>query len=105
MRKRMLLILVGPSGAGKDTIIERILREVLDVRTTKSYTTREARLDDHRYIYVSVEEFERRRDAGEFVEFKQVHGKFFYATPRFEFAQDGDIIMQADIRGALTIKE
>lgn len=79
-----LLVFSSPSGAGKTTISRRILEENPDVVMSVSVTTRPQRpgeVDGRDYIFVPIDEFERMRERGEFLEWAKVF-EHFYGTPR-----------------------
>src|SRR5688572_14577866 len=74
-----LVVISGPSGAGKSTVVRRLLAECpLPLVLSVSATTRKARpgeVDGVNYFFLSREEFSRRREAGEFLECKEVFGR------------------------------
>ena len=75
-----LLLVTGPSGAGKTSVYEPILAEDPRLGFSVSCTTRAPRpgeIDGRDYHFVTVEEFERRREAGAFVEWAEVHGELY----------------------------
>jgi guanylate kinase len=100
-----VLFLVGPAGAGKDTIKERLLADPR-YRNVVSHTTRAPRLnhgelevDGRDYHFVDTSEAKRMIDAQEFVEIKQVHGGNLYGTSAAELkiAHDNQQIALNDI--------
>jgi len=74
-----VIVVTGPSGAGKGTLIAELLRRLPQLEHAVSATTRERRpgeVDGHEYWFLSPEEFERRRQAGDFLEYRiYVSGK------------------------------
>jgi len=75
-----ILILSGPSGAGKSTIIEAAAPKIGDFYFSISTTTRKPRegeRDGVDYHFVSVEEFEREIEEGNFLEYARVHGNYY----------------------------
>jgi guanylate kinase len=107
----MLLVVSGPSGVGKGTVINRVLERHPEARLSVSCTTRAPRpgeVEGRDYQFVSVAEFERRRDAGEFLEWAVVHQDLYYGTPRraVEEAIDRgeDIIFEIDYQGARALR-
>jgi guanylate kinase len=105
----LLIVLVGPSGVGKSTI-SNLLRERLDVAYVVSATTRPKKAGDEvgkTYDHVTEEEFFRRLDGDEFLEYAQVHGQY-YGTPRhpaLDYLYDGkDVLFEIDVQGALQIR-
>jgi guanylate kinase len=83
VRKPFLVVVSGPSGVGKSTIVDRVLRHAANFVSSVSVTTRPPRgaeRDGTDYFFVTREEFERRREAGELLEWAEVHGNL-YGTP------------------------
>ena len=78
-RSGILFLISAPSGGGKSTLL-RMLAEEPDFVYSISCTTRAPRpgeVDGHDYHFLSIAEFERRIEAGEFIEHAQVHGNFY----------------------------
>ena len=109
-----LVIISGPSGAGKSTVVRRLLEACpLPLQLSVSATTRPPRpgeIDGHDYHFLTVDEFRRRRDNGEFLEWKEVFGRGdFYGTLRSETAtglsQGKWVILEIDVQGALAVLE
>jgi guanylate kinase len=103
---RFPVVLSAPSGAGKTTIAKRLLAERSDVGYSVSCTTRaprEGEVDGVDYHFLSREEFERRRAAGDFAESADVHGRP-YGTLRSEVQKvlesGRHVIMDIDVQGA-----
>jgi guanylate kinase len=106
----LLFVVSGPSGAGKDTLVERLLRRRPALRYSVSATTRPPRpvdTDGVQYFFLTLEEFERRARDGEFLEWREYNGQL-YGTPRSfveETLNEGyDLIMKPEVNGALAIK-
>lgn len=104
--KGNLVIITSPSGGGKGTLIKEVLRTVPHIGYSVSYTTRRARpgeANGEDYFFVSTQEFERLRDAGEFLEWATVHDHF-YATSRAQVENitnaGRDVILEIDVQGA-----
>jgi len=105
----MLIVLCGPSGVGKSTISHR-LAERLNVVYTVSATTR-PRLpkedEGKKYDHITEQEFFRRLDNDEFLEYAQVHGEY-YGTPKRpaldHLAAGRDVLLEIDVQGALQIR-
>ncbi|MCK9186427.1 guanylate kinase [Candidatus Gracilibacteria bacterium] len=96
-----LFLIVGPSGSGKGTVIERIKGKYSGFVYPVSYTTREIRngeVEGGSYHYVSKEKFEEMIKAGEFLEYAVVHSDNYYGT----FKKD---ILEPLKRGAVVIRE
>jgi guanylate kinase len=110
-RKGHLIVVSGPSGVGKTTLIERVLEDDGNIFFSVSYTTREKRHNEvHGKDYYFTDEATFRQmiaDDG-FLEWEPVHG-YLYGTPIKEISQsigDGhDVILDIDVKGALKVKE
>jgi guanylate kinase len=105
-----LLVLSGPSGAGKGTLVDRLVAARPDCIFSISATTRPRRTNEQegvQYEFVTREEFERRRSAGMFLEWAEVHGQL-YATPsRFvdEGVRSGRIVvLDVDVQGGASVR-
>src|SRR6056297_480404 len=107
-----LIVISGPSGAGKSTVVGQLRRRCnLPLTFCVSATTRPPRpgeLDGVHYVFLSPEEFQRRREGGEFLECKEVFGLgYWYGTPRAQVASGlaaGQwVILEIDVQGAMTI--
>jgi guanylate kinase len=108
----LLVVVSGPSGVGKDTIIEALRRRPRTpdyhyVVTCTTRASRPAEVDGQSYHFVGRERFEALRDAGAFLEWAEVHGNW-YATPRAEvrraLAAGRDVILKIDVQGAAAVK-
>lgn len=100
------IILSAPSGGGKTTIARELLRRRTDLGYSVSCTTRNPRVGEvegRDYYFLSVAEFERRRDAGDFAESAEVHGNM-YGTLRSEvervLGSGKHVVMDIDVQGA-----
>jgi guanylate kinase len=109
-----LVIISGPSGAGKSTVVRRLLEVCgLPLKLSVSATTRAPRpgeIDGQDYHFLTVEEFLRRRENGEFLESKEVFARGdYYGTLRSETAsglsQGKWVILEIDVEGALAVLE
>lgn len=107
-----LIIISGPSGAGKSTVVRRLLKECdLPLTLSTSATTRPPRageVDGVDYLFMDQDEFDRRRNAGEFLECKEVFGLgYWYGTLRQQVAsglsQGRWVILEIDVQGALAV--
>lgn len=110
MNKGRLLIISGPSGAGKGTICKELFKEKDDVVFSVSMTTRKPRpgeIDGKNYYFVSKEEFESKIDADGFLEYASVFENY-YGTPKDlvleELNKGNDVLLEIDIQGAMQIK-
>jgi guanylate kinase len=108
-RHGIVFVISAPSGGGKSTLL-RLLGENPDFVYSVSCTTRQPRageVDGRDYHFLSIEEFESRVAAGEFLEHALVHGNR-YGTLR-QTVQDSlsaghDVLMDVDIQGAAQIR-
>ncbi|MDB5321169.1 MAG: guanylate kinase [Phycisphaerales bacterium] len=105
----LLIVLVGPSGVGKSTI-SKMLAQRLNVAYIVSATTRPKEPGDEigkEYDHVSQDEFFRRLDRDEFLEYAQVHGNY-YGTPMhpaLDYLNEGkDVLLEIDVQGALQVR-
>ena len=106
MARGPLVILSGPSGAGKSTVIQRLLESAdLPLRCAVSATTRERRdyeVDGRHYHFWDRDSFCRHRDAGDLLEFAEVHGQL-YGTPCSEvepYREKGvGVVLVIDVQG------
>src|SRR5437660_12789386 len=75
-----LIVVSAPSGAGKSSLAERVLKRVEGLRFSVSYTTRELRGSEQHgtdYFFVSEAEFSTMREGDQFLECAKVHGHFY----------------------------
>lgn len=105
------IIISGPSGVGKDTIIDRWSELDSTVERVVAFTTRPPRpgeVDGQSYFFVSSSTFNSLAEAGHFLEFKEVHGNF-YATPlknlKEMIRQGKKAILKIDVQGALQVMD
>ena len=102
----LLIVISGPSGVGKDTLIKRLLELDPNLRYSISYTTRRPRpgeVDGVNYLFVSRDEFERLIKEGAFLEYATYDGNL-YGTPIAQLdavrAAGHDIVLKIDVQGA-----
>ena len=110
MEKGVLLIISGPSGSGKGTIVERLVDD-LGYRVSISATTRDPRPNEENgvhYFFKTKEEFEKMIEAGELLE----HACFcdnYYGTPteyvERQLGEGNNIILEIEVQGALQVKK
>jgi guanylate kinase len=110
-RRGLLLVISGPSGVGKDTIIERLLRLDPNLRYSVSYTTRPPRpgeVDGVNYSFVGRQGFEELVAADHFLEHASYAGNL-YGTPAapVEAARAGghDILLKIEVEGAQQVRK
>lgn len=110
-KKGVLVILSGPSGAGKGTVCHRVRQRVENIKYSISATTRQPRKierDGREYFFLSREEFEEKIEKKQFLEWAVVYDNY-YGTPK-EYVeglldQGFDCILEIDPQGALQVKE
>ena len=107
----MLIVVSSPSGGGKGTLIDRVLRTVPGVSYSVSYTTRAPRgteQDGREYFFVLTAAFEEMIRRGEFLEWANVYG-YLYGTSLAQVEREleagHDIILEIDVQGAASIRE
>lgn len=108
-----LVVLAGPSAVGKSTVVSRLRGEVPDLYFSVSMTTRAPRpgeVDGRDYHFVSSNDFQQRIDAGEMLEWADIHGGLQRsgtpAGPVREALADGrPVLVEVDLAGARNIKQ
>lgn len=107
----LLIVLSGPSGAGKDTVINRMKALACPLYYVVTMTTRrkrEAERDGVDYHFISEARFREMLQEGEFLECAQVYGNW-YGIPREQvrraLSRGQDVIIKTDVQGAATIKK
>ncbi len=110
MEKGLLVVISGPSGAGKGTIYRNIIART-GMKRSVSVTTRKPRPGEQEgvdYYFRSEEEYQHMIAAGEFLETAEVY-KNYYGTPKapvFENLDNGhDVLFEVDVHGARSIKK
>ena len=106
-----VFIISAPSGSGKTTLVSQLMAKESNLEFSISCTTRKPRgqeEDGKEYFFISREEFERRIEAGEFLEWAKVFDNY-YGTSRQELARaEGlgkDLVLDIDVQGARQLKE
>ncbi|AGA70163.1 guanylate kinase [Desulfitobacterium dichloroeliminans LMG P-21439] len=107
----LLIVLSGPSGAGKGTLCQELLRQMPQVKYSVSATTRQPRpgeVDGLHYYFRSREEFQTMIEQDQLLEWAEFCGNF-YGTPKFAVEQaiqaGNDVILEIEIQGALQVKK
>ena len=105
-----LFIVSAPSGAGKTTIVERLVEQMPQLRMSRSYTSRTARpgeTDGVDYNFVTRERFEAMIAAGDFLEWADVFGNLYgtSASDTAKLLADGsDVLLVIDVQGARQVR-
>jgi guanylate kinase len=109
-RKGVIFIISAPSGAGKTTLVKKLLKLFPDIALSVSCTTRAPRpgeMAGRDYHFVGQKKFAGLRSRRGFAEWARVHG-FFYGTPRAPLerrvANGRDVLLDIDVQGARKIK-
>ncbi len=110
-KKGLLVVISGPSGVGKSSVVGRLLRIYPRLKLSTSATTRPPRpneKDKEDYYFLTEDEFfawEKRRD---FLEWAKVHG-YYYGTPKSfvekTLADDNTVVLEVDVQGAQSVKD
>ena len=109
MKKGKFIIISGPSGVGKGTICDVLLKE-LNAWFSVSLTTRgirEGEVDGVNYYFISKEEFKKRIDDGQLLEYN-IYNDNYYGTPKdkvLEKMEEGiNVLLEIDVNGARNVK-
>lgn len=107
-----LIIISGTTCAGKGTVIEKLLERNDNLTLSISCTSRnmrEGEVDGREYFFISKEEFEKKIENNEFLEYAFVHNSNYYGTPKAtvkELLDTGkDVIIEIEVQGAQIVKE
>jgi guanylate kinase len=105
----MLIVITGPSGVGKTTIIESLLKSDPNLKYSVSLTTRQPRSGEVNgvdYFFVSDEEFQKAIANAEFAEWSEVYGKYYGRLRRDleEQMRCSDVLVGIDVQGALKLR-
>ena len=105
-----LFVVVAPSGAGKTTLVEELLKRERNIRLSVSYTTRAPRpgeVDGREYHFVDRARFEKMIAAGEFLEHANVYGNYYGTSRQWienELAGGHDVLLEIDWQGARQVR-
>ena len=109
--KGSLIIISGPSGCGKGTIISKLLEEYKNAHLSISCTTRDMRkgdIDGKTYYFLNTKEFEKRIKNNDFLEYA-LYNNNYYGTPKSNIEtllkEGKDVILEIEVQGALQIKK
>ena len=105
-----LFVVVAPSGAGKTSLVAKLIEEDRELRLSVSYTTRAARegeVDGREYNFVDRATFEKMIAAGDFLEHANVYGNLYGTSKRWierAIAERGDVVLEIDWQGARQVR-
>lgn len=109
--KPLLIVLSGPSGAGKDAVLYRMKVSGYDLKYVITATTRQQRPNETNgmdYYFVTVEQFQEMLKKNELLEWAEVYGNW-YGIPKAQVRKaleaGQDVIVKIDVQGAATIKK
>ena len=106
-----LFVVVAPSGAGKTSLVHRLLGVETGIRLSVSHTTRaprEGEVDGREYHFVSRSAFEAMIAAGDFLEHANVYGNYYGTSRKWiesELAGEHDVLLEIDWQGAMQLRK
>ncbi len=107
----LLIVISGPSGVGKDTVVEQMKNHGLPFHFVVTVNTRPPRADETHgvdYFFITMEEFKRMVAQDELLEYAPVYSDF-KGVPKDQvrqaFASGKDVVMRLDVQGAATIRK
>lgn len=107
----LLIVLSGPSGVGKDTVLQEMRDLGLPLYYAITATTRPQRpgeIDGYHYFFLTEEEFQQKQAQGEFLECANVYG-YWYGSPkgpiREALSRGQDVMLKLDVQGARSVRE
>ena len=110
MQQGKCIIFSAPSGAGKTSIVKHLIKVRKDLQFSVSACTREKRADEVEgkdYYFMSPEEFRKKIDAAEFIEWEEVYDNQYYGTLKSEidriWASGKNVIFDVDVVGGLSL--
>ncbi|HBG49980.1 MAG TPA: guanylate kinase [Cyanobacteria bacterium UBA9971] len=110
LKKGTLFVISGPSGVGKGTLVSMLRQNHPEIKLSVSATTRNPRpgeINGVHYFFLTKEDFKKRIELGEFLEWAEFSGNFYGTNKNFveKMLKDGhNIILEIDVQGALQVK-
>ena len=111
MSKGLLFVLSGPSGVGKNTVLDELFKNFDGVSYSVSATTREKRkneIDGEDYFFITEDKFKEIEASDGFIESAVVHGHYYGTPKKFvdqKLEEGKDIILEIDTQGAKQVRE
>jgi guanylate kinase len=111
MSKGLFIVVSAPSGAGKSSICQGLMKAYPEIKFSVSYTSRSPRpneVNGKDYYFISRGEFQERINKGDFIEWVENYGQLYGSARSFmeDFVQDGgDLLLDIEPRGAKKIKQ
>src|SRR3954463_12134734 len=109
---RKLVVITAPSGAGKSSIVKKLLQHNPELSFSVSCTTREKRsgeVEGQHYYFISMDDFKKKIANGEFAEYEEVYPGRFYGTLKTEMDRVWNhrkvVLFDIDVKGALNLKK
>ena len=109
---KKIIVITAPSGAGKSTIVKKLIQQRLDLEFSISCTTRsprEGEVNGKDYYFITVPEFQQRIQRGDFVEHEEVYPGQFYGSLNSEveriWSKRKIVLYDIDVKGAESIKK
>ncbi len=101
----LIVVVSGPGGVGKGTIVDALLRRDSTLLLSRSWTTREQRPGEHdeAYVFTTRAAFETHRENDGFLEWTEFLGNY-YGTPVPDFSSTQDIVLEIEVDGAQQVK-
>lgn len=110
MSPGLLIVISGPSGVGKNTVINNLFNRKPNFKYSVSATTRDPRpneIDGQHYFFLTEKEFQGRIDSEDFLEWAKVY-EHYYGTPKKYIQQlltsGEDVVLDVDVQGAIQVK-
>ena len=110
-KKGLVVVISGPSGVGKSTVVKSLLQRASFIKLSISYSTRPARkgeVEGKDYFFIKMEEFLEKVSKKEFLEWAKVHGHYYGTEQTFvdnELAKNHVVVLEVDVQGAERIRE